>query len=198
MKKLVALLLVSMMATVAFAGIDPDADSMGIYFDTAGNTNTLSAAPFAQFGAYLLLMNPANVTDGFECTVNITPTGGAAYFALANAPAGAGPIDVDSAPFGYTVGVASPYVANAGAIVLVNYQFLLTAPGGLEFRIGQGFVPSLPGGLPVVTGMQGDTAVLRRCGVASGDVTLPVATVNGGGVVAVENSTFGNVKSLFR
>ncbi len=198
MKKLVALLLVSMMASVAFAGLDPDTDSMGIYFDTAGNSNTLAAAPFAQFGAYLLLMNPGNVTDGFECTVTIEPTGGAAYFALANAPAGSGPIDVDSSAFGYTCGVAAPYVASNGAIVLVNYQFLLTAPGGLNFKLGQGFVPSLPGGLPVVTGMQGENAVLRRCGVASGDVALPVATVNGGTVVGVEAASFGEVKSLFR
>ena len=96
MKKLVALLLVSMMATVAFAGIDPDTDSMGIYFDAAGNTVELAAAPFAQFNAYLLLMNPGNTTDGFECTVTVTPTGGAAFFALGNAAAGAGPVDVDS------------------------------------------------------------------------------------------------------
>lgn len=194
MKKLVALLLVSMMASVAFAGLDPDTDSFGIYFDDAGNTVELAAAPFAQFNAWLLLMNPASETDGFECTVNIVPTGGAAYFALANTNLGAGPIDVDANPFGWACGVASPYVPANGALKLVAFTFLLTAPGGLDFYITQAAIPSMPGGLPVVTG----EGVLRRCGVTSGDVTLPVAKVNGTGVVATESATFGSVKSLFR
>lgn len=156
-----------MMASVAFAGLDPDTDSMGIYFDTAGNSNTLAAAPFAQFGAYLLLMNPGNVTDGFECTVTIEPTGGAAIFAPANAPAGSGPIDVDSSAFGYTCGVAAPYVASNGAIVLVNYQFLLTAPGGLNFSLARASCPRCPAACPWSPACRAN-AVLRRCGAGVG------------------------------
>jgi len=64
----------------------------------------------------------------------------------------------------------------------------------LEWRITQASAPSLPGGLPVVTG----SGILRRCGVASGDVTLPVARVNGPPPVGQEISSFGSVKSLFR
>lgn len=194
MKKLVALLLVSMMASMAFAGIDEDTDSMGVYFDAAGMNNCATAAPFAQFGAYLLLMNPMGTTDGFECTVTITPRDGAAFFALSTTPLGAGPVDVDPAANGFAVGVATPYVPADGALALVNWQILLTAPGGLDFFVTEAAIPSLPGDLPVVTG----EGILRRCGVASGDVTLPVASVNGGCPVSEEVNSFGSVKSLFR
>jgi hypothetical protein len=194
MKKLVALLMVSLMATVAFAGLDPDTDSFGVYFDTNGNTNAVVGQPiFTPFNVYLLLMNPAGSTNGFECTV--TPEG-APYFILAT-NLGAGALDVDGSANGFAVGAAAPYAVNAGgAIVLVQWQFMLQGATPMSFRISQATVPSMAGGLPVVTG----NGILRRCGVASGDVTLPVAYCNnpGGVIVGQEISSFGNVKSLFR
>ncbi len=192
MKKLVVLLLVSLMASVAFAGLDPDTDSFGVYFDTAGNVNSLAGqAPFSPFMVYLLLMNPAGTTDGFECTV--TPTG-APYFILATTlPAGA--LDVDAAANGYAVGAATPFVNNGGSMLLCTWQFMVQATTPLQFFITQATSPSMPGGLPVVTG----NGVLRRCGIASGNVQMPVAQVNGTGVIVpAEVSSFGNVKSLFR
>jgi hypothetical protein len=66
-----ALLLAGIMASVAVAGLDPATDSFGVYFDTAGNTNCTTAAPFQAVTAYLLLMNPAGPTNGFECTVTM-------------------------------------------------------------------------------------------------------------------------------
>jgi len=191
MKKLVALLLVSLMASVAFAGLDPDTDSFGVYFDTAGNVNSVAAPIFTPTPVYLLLMNPAGVTDGFECTV--TPAG-APYFILSTTlPAGA--LDVDAAANGFAVGAASPFVNNGGVMVLCTWSFMLQAATPLTFTISQATAPSLPGGLPVVTG----GGVLRRCGVASGSVQLPVAQMNGTGtIIPVETTSFGNVKSLFR
>ncbi len=193
MKKLVALLLVSLMASMAFAGIDPDTDSFGVYFDTAGNTVESSAALFTPFNAYLLLMNPAGITDGYECTVNMT---GAPFFALATVlPANS--LDVDASAAGFAVGAAAPLPTVNGAMLLCTWQLMVQATTPLSFYISQATLPSMPGGLPVVTG----EGVLRRCGVASGDVTLPVARVNGAGlppVIGTELSSFGNVKSLFR
>lgn len=192
MKKLVALLLVSLMASVAFAGLDPDPDSFGVYFDVNGNSNVLpTQAAFMPFNVYLLLMNPAGTTDGFECTV--TPTG-APFFALSTTlPAGS--LDVDASANGFAVGAAAPFPTNAGgAMLLCTWSFMLQAQAQLQFFISQATSPSMPGGLPVVTG----GGVLRRCGIASGSVTAPVASINGGTVVATEVSSFGNVKSLFR
>ena len=192
MKKLVVLLLLSLTASVAFAGLDTGSDSFGVYFDVNGNTNTFNAPIFTPFFAYLLIMNPAGVTDGYECTV--TPTG-APYFALSTTlPAGS--LDVDAAANGFAVGAASPLSPNAGgAIVACTWQFMVQAATPLEFRISAATNPSMPGGLPVVTG----GGVLRRCGISSGSTTAPVAYVNGTNQpIATETSSFGNVKSLFR
>ena len=192
MKKLVVLLLVSLTASFAFAGVDTGSDSFGVYFDVNGNVNTFSTPIFSPFNVYLLLMNPAGITDGFECTV--TPSG-APYFALTTTlPAGA--LDVDASANGFAVGAASPLSVNGGgAMVLCTWQYMVQAATPLEFRIGPATFPSMPGGLPVVTG----SGVLRRCGISSGSVTAPVAYVNGvTQPVATEISSFGNVKSLFR
>lgn len=191
MKKLVAVLLVSLMASVAFAGIDPGLDSFGVYFDANGDTNTKSAPIFTPFNVYLILMNPTGPTNGFECTV--TPTG-APYFILST-NLGAGALDVDASPNGFAVGSASDYPVTNGAMVLCTWQFMVQAPNALEFRIGDATMPSMPGDLPVVTG----NGVLRRCGVSSGSPTAPVAYVNSPNLpVATDVSSFGSVKSLFR
>ncbi|MBM4131085.1 hypothetical protein FJ250_08655 [bacterium] len=197
MKKLVALLLDSMMATVAFAGLDPDFDSFGIYVDPAGMANCGPAGPFQATPVYLLLMNPRSATNGFECVVTAA---GVSAFNMTTALGGAGPIDVDGRRGanlnGFAVGCASNYVPANGAIVLATMTYMLMAPGELAFYIGQAQIPSMPGGLPVVTG----DGVLRRCGVASGNVNLPVGGFNLGGAcpISEEVSSFGEVKSLFR
>lgn len=157
--KMAVLLLVSLTASGAFGGLEPDYDSLGIYFDTMGSTNCSNIGPFQPTPAYLLLMNPRSATNGFA------------------------------------VGAAANYPVVSGACVLVSYIVMLQAMGPLEFRITQASIPSLPGGLPVVTG----DGVLRRCGVSSGDVALPVAGLNPAlCAVSDEIKSFGAVKSLFR
>ncbi len=191
MRKLAVLLLVSLMASMSFAGIDPDPDSFGVYFDTAGNTIESTVAVFTPFYAYLLLMNPVGVTDGYECTVNMT---GPPFFALStDLPANS--LDVDASAAGFAVGAAAPLPTVNGAMLLCTWQLMVQSSAELSFFISQATLPSLPGGLPVVTG----EGVLRRCGIASGDPTLPVARVNPfWEVFGTEVSSFGSVKSLFR
>ena len=193
MKKFVTLLLVALFASTAFAGLDNGPDSFGVYFDTAGNTNDLDGVmPFAPFNVYLLLMNPTGATNGFECTV--TPVG-APHFILNTTLGGTGALDVDSSANGFAVGAAADYPTVGGAMVLVTWTFMVQSTAQLEWRISKASIPSMPGDLPVVTG----NGVLRRCGVASGSVTAPVAYVNSPDApVATEVSSFGNVKSLFR
>ena len=195
MKTLSTLLLAVMMASVALAGVDPATDSFGVYFDTAGNTNCTTADPFQPFAAYLILMNPAGPTNGFECSVAAM---GAPHFALAtvyNVNCGTDP-GWDSPPGEFVCGGMSNFpVPASGAVVLVTWSIMLQAPSELLFYIGPASIPSLPGGLPVVTG----DGVLRLCGVASGDVNIPVAGVNAGNCpVSEEVSAFGAVKGLFR
>ena len=192
MRKFVTLLLVSLFASVAFAGLDSGTDSFGVYFDTAGNTNTYTAPVFTPFMAYLVLAHPAGATNGFECTV--TPSG-APFFILATTLAGAGALDVDASVNGFAVGAPSDYPVVGGCALLCTWQFMVQAPTPLEFRISKATMPSMPGNLPVVTG----NGILRQCGISSGSATAPVAYVNSPNTpVPTETSSFGNVKSLFR
>lgn len=174
----------------AHAVVDPDVDSMGIYFDERGDMNCAAVPPLGVFDAWLILANPNLPVDGFECTVTIA---GAACLAL-SADLGPGAIDVDPATLGYMVGAPAPYRQEA-AMKLVHWQFMRVEGGFSEFFIGDAARPSLPGGWPVVTG----NGVLRRCGVQSGHPDLPVAYVTTGLCgTPVETATFGAIKSLYR
>ncbi len=190
MGKLLLVALLVVWPTCTFASLDPDRDSLGVYFDSAGNQVRISRPLFATINVYLVLMNASGTTDGFECTVSRT---GAESIHLGDTYPNQ-TIDIDSRSEGYAVGAAYPFPVNGNATVLCTFGIMVITAGAVEFRIGPGAIPSMPGGLPVVTGDD----VLRRCGVASGDVRLPVAIINGGSPVSVEATTFGAVKSLFR
>lgn len=195
MKAMADYLLVAMTASVAWAGLDPAADSFGVYFDTAGNTNCVTASAFQVVPVYLLLMNPSGPTNGFECSVFMT---GAPHVVLSasNNSACGNPPDGDMLLEYYGCNGWSDFAVPAnGAVVLVAWQIMLQAPSELQFRIGPASNPILPGGLPVLLG----DGVLRLGTVASGDVNLPVAAINAGNCpVSAEVSAFGRVKSLFR
>lgn len=191
MKIVVALLFVGLTASAAVAGLDPNPDSFGIYFDTQGNVLNQTIGVFMPFTVYLLLMNPRGATDGFECTV--TTVGAPRYILSTTLPAGA--VDTDPSADGFAVSSPTPFVAVNGAMILCTWQYMLQAPAELDFFIAQATNPSLAGGLPVVSG----GGAPRRCGVSSGDVHAPVAYVNCYSCWrAMERGAFGAVKSLFR
>ena len=190
MKTFVALLLVGLMATTALAGLDPDTDSMGIYFDTAGNEVCKDWPPFAPLSCYLLLANPSAPVCGFECLVRFV---GAPHFVLATTlPPGS--LDTDSSVDGFAVGGTSPFPSTGGPIVLVTWSLMVQSPTPLRFYVSG---VNWPGIDPWPT--VGCFGVSRRCGVTSGDVNLPVAALNAGcGIVPATVSTFGAIKGLYR
>ncbi|MBK8166364.1 MAG: hypothetical protein IPK64_10455 [bacterium] len=187
MKSLISLLFVGLCISPALAGLDPDTDSMGIYFDTVGNTNCITSPAFFQQSVYLLLMNPADVTNSFECSVTMQ---GGPYFVLSTDLAGGGENWCYS-PDCYQVGGGGNYPVTDGAAWLARWTVMLTAPAELLF-----YIRGVSGDLPVVSG----DGIPRLCGVSSGDVNLPVAGLNAGGNCPVSErvSSFGSVKSLFR
>ena len=194
MKALCALMIAGVVAAPAFAGLDPATDSFGVYFDLAGNTNCRTAEAMQPVTAYLILMNPAGPTNGFECSATMT---GAQHFVLSTSFGGSCIDDITGpGPNDIVTGCAANFPApETGAVRLLTWQILLLEPSELLFRIGPSSIPSLPGGLPVVTG----DGVLRLCRVASGDVSLPVAGINAANCpVSDETNAFGTVKSLFR
>lgn len=206
MTKRVLLLLIGLVVAVApgwaSAVYDPKSDSFGIYFDAANSNNCLTGTGlYTPFPVYLVLMNPTSTTNGFECTV--MPSGTATYFALSTTLGGSGALDVDGSPNGFAVGAAANYPVVNGGITLVTWSYMLTGPGNLDFTISQASIPSMPGGMPVVTG----DGILRRCTIATCSTSSPVASVNGtcpnpceapGGLPSIHvdvNSTVGGIQA---
>jgi hypothetical protein len=166
-------------------------DTFGMYFDTNGFVNCLDEPVGSTFSLYMLLVNPLASVNGFECTV--TSTGANHNILSTILPAGA--LDVDSSTGGFAVGVPGSFPSSpSGALVLCTWNILLGGSGPLEFRIGPASMPSMPGGRPVVTG----DGVLRLCNVSSGQVSVPVLTVNGNCTVNEEFSSLGTLKCRFR
>ncbi|MBK8167345.1 MAG: hypothetical protein IPK64_15490 [bacterium] len=192
MKKLLTIcVLVALSAGAAHAGLDPDGDSMGIYFDPAGNSNCITAGLFTPVNAYLLLANPTAPTDGFGCTLTLQ---GGPHFVLSVLLARGG-LDVDASANGYMVATTAPYPVFADHSELLTMSVMLQGPTPLYFFIGPNGEGTPACRRPVVGGPGGE----RCCGVSSGDVLLPVASVNGAGCpVADESSSFGAVKALYR
>ena len=206
MKKLVVLLLASLVATSAFAVIDPDDNMMGIYFDRAAEDNCLTVGASMPFDVFLVLTHPTGPAyDAYELGIrNVGATG--LIFKLTDIP-GAGQVSginvadpVPTAEGGdYVVGLAAP-LFNAEAIVLHQWSYMLLAQVSVEMFIGAASTSSIPGSpFPVVEILFPDQTIeLVNVGTSTGGVEIPVATVNLDCVVAVENASFGSVKSLFR
>jgi hypothetical protein len=201
MKKLVVLLLVSLMATSAFAQIDPDTNGIGVYFDAGATTHELMGqAPSVPFSAYVCITNPTNDVSGLEFGYNIVVPAGmeAMFFRLANVlPVGSIDLGVNTNIFSgdYIVGLASPLPASQ-SVVFVSWTWMMLAPGlTMEFYLGASSIPSLPDydGPAYEAG-----GFILPLGQSTGGLDNPVAAVNMMAPVAIENASFGSVKSLFR
>jgi hypothetical protein len=203
MKKLVVLLLASLVATSAFAVLDPDPDMMGIYFDTNADNNCLTSPSGVPFSAYLILTNTtAPAINAYELGLTVVVPAGleASLFRLSSTIANGAISGVDvgtNGPLGgdFIVGLAGPLPAQP-ALILHAFQYLPFAPMSIEFFLGASSAPSIPGDFPVVQNANG--SILMQVGQSTGGPDNAVATVNTGCVVGVEEASFGSVKSLFR
>jgi hypothetical protein len=200
MKKLVVLLLVSLMATSAFATIDPDADMLGIYFDLNADNNCTTAPASIPFSAYVMITNvSADLVYGVEFGYQVVASTPGTFFRLGEVlPAGSLNVGnaADPAAGDYIIGFSAPTPGAGGNVTVVTWSFLLLAPVSLDMYIGASNSPSIDNGLPAME----IGGVIVPLGVSTGhpDLGLPAATVNGDCVVANEDVSFGSVKSLFR
>ncbi len=201
MKIVFAVLLMILLAGSAGAVVDPDPNSLGVYFDLNGDVNYLDVAPDIEFWAYVTLTNPTwDHVQAFELGYElIVPSGmESRIFRLADTmpPTAMYDDELSSGLRGdYYVGLGHPYPASE-ATILVKWLFLTLDPMTIEFYLGPTSFPSVPDGLPAI--MNSDNVIIP-VGISSGDVNLPVAEVNTGHQpVAAENAAWGKVKSLFR
>jgi hypothetical protein len=206
MKKLVVLLLASLIASSAFAVVDPDPNSCGVYFDVTADNNCYTIGASIPFYAYVILTNTtAPSISAYEVGYrNVVPAGMEAMLFRLNSLIANGAVSGldlgDSSNIlegDHIVGLASPIVASP-AVVLHAWQFMLLSPAlTMEMFIGSASQSSIPGPFPVV--LNADTSTLFQTALSTGSPDLPVATVNiADCVVGVEDVSFGSVKSLFR
>lgn len=210
MKKLVVLLLVSLMASSAFADFDPDPNGIGVYFDVEALDNCLVVGPSVQFNAYLILTNTtAPSVSAYEVGyTNMVPAGEEnSLFRLASLIANGVVSGLDLGDSSdilagdHIVGLAAPLVAS-NATILHTWTFMLTSPTiTMEMYISEASQSSIDGIYPVVLNADDSTLfqAYHSTGLDEEGNANPVATVNiDDCVVGVEEVSFGSVKSLFR
>ncbi|MEN8007524.1 MAG: hypothetical protein ABFS42_10940 [Candidatus Krumholzibacteriota bacterium] len=183
------------------AVVDPDPNSLGVYFDLNADVTYLDVAPDTEFWAYVTLTNPTwDHVQAFEFGYElVVPTGmEGLIFRLADTlpPTSIFLDEMNTAVSGeYYVGMGLPYPTSE-ATILVHWLFLTFEPITIEFYLGPPSHPSIPGGLPAILN---EDYVIMSVGVSSGNVNLPVAEVNTGHQpVAVKSAAWGGVKSLYR
>ena len=198
MKKLLALLAITVVASGAMAQVDPDPDGIGVYFDTAGTVFEMNTvAPFESVTAYLLITNPTDPSgvSGWEAVVDVIGAAVAPSWTLA-----AG-LDVDMSANGFQVGIGvNPLALPAGpAVVLATWTGFVMAPTDMvQFVVGP-----VPGSVSFADSpgyASGDDAgALFPLQVSSGyPYGAPCAMINGTGVVANEDMNWSQVKNLFQ
>jgi len=202
MKKLVVLLMVSLMAASAFAGIDDGDNSIGIFFDLGGNNAETTAAQNVPFFAYLVVSNPTfPELSGVEVSYRVeTPVGFEAfYFRLAeDLYGGLNVAQGNTATLGqYIIGWGTPRPTST-VTPLVGWQCMLLTVMEVKMYIGPSTPESIQDGLPALE--IGGTII--PADFSTGAPSLPVAIVNRGAqtdpVVPDETTSFGDVKALFR
>jgi hypothetical protein len=192
-----------LIATSAFAVIDPDPNMMGIYFNVDADINCITTPANTPFFAYLVLTNTtAPAINAYELGfINAVPAGmEGMIFALASTIAnGVVPgvnVGVSDALGGdLIVGLAEALPAQP-ALILHSWQYMLLAEFPMEMFIMQSSAPSIEGVYPVVQNAEG--SILMQVGQSTGGPDIPVAAVNNGCAIPVEEASFGSVKSLFR
>jgi len=192
MKKLVVLLLASMVVGSAMAApVDPDPNMLGLYGDVEA---TVTSGPAAGHYVYVILTNPTvPYVNGVEFSV--TPTG-TVYFLPPILWEAANTLPIDSSVPGGAMSVACAWnstpLPTSEATVLCALNILPIGPNDLT--LGACLVPS--GGITTPAILDEAGEVMQVGTSTNGGVSYAMGT--GTEVVAVENVSLDQVKSLYR
>lgn len=207
MKKYLALLTICLWSTASFALIDDGVNSLGAYFDPAGDINCLAPAPFVPFHIYWILANPvvANL-GGFEFAWTFSPMPASLpIISSLTLPVNALNIGTNS---NLIVGLGSGLITT-DATTLATFEVIALAAFPPETYITVG--PATPASIPGHAATNdftnpGDVIPMNFSTVDGINVIIDpqgwvrpgVAKMSCPGPIATETATWSNVKTLFR
>ena len=181
----------------AMAQVDPDVNSIGVYFDTGATVHCLPpvVAPGSHGPGfiYLIITNPSagGGVFGWECSIEVCPT----MFVLNWGYVGQA-INACTEP-DFLVGLATA-LPWAPAVVLLDMTIFLTAMDCCWIYIHPSATPSIPGYPAYVDG--GDVGNIISLGQSTGGDLDPVAGINCicPPPIGSQDQTWGTVKALYR
>jgi len=187
---------------ISVAGVYPDPDRIGIYFDTNADMNSMIVGASVPFSAYVVITHPTSGVWGSEFSFcAVVPEGEETFlFKLFEewpvmCP---GPIDTEFQEY-CSVGISNECTEEIpqinDVVIVTRFQFMLLKPMCVDFFLGPVVEQSIGDGLPAYVG---DGGVVFPLALSTG-AGLPVAIVNGGcGTTPLEAITFERVKCLYR
>ena len=210
MKRVLVVLTVAACSALLVAGAHayPGPNSIGLYTvaDATGPVSTNIDWEGSGYTAFSLCLCLTNLEvpglSAFECEVVVETPGGVLAF---NSWVLNGGINASDTAAGKFFAAFSPAAqANAqGVYHVASYNGALTGADGVSFYIKAYEVPSIPGSVYPVFINGDNPGDLRIAFQSGGGPDLPVFTFNGGivppgPVVPNEDTTWGNLKTLFR
>ena len=194
MKKVVAILMMSLFATSAFAVVDDAVNSMGIYFDLNADVYEANGPMYVAFNAYVIVTNPDfgalfGYEFGYEVIGNCSVMG--------TTLAGTGPIDVGDNC--HIVGLAAPLATSPATVVTTLSVFPMSADP-ISFELKGALPNSIVGSNVPALLLEGDVIIPAglSAGLTEEGDTQICAYINGWGVVATDEASWDEVKSLYR
>jgi len=194
MKKLLALSLVVLVAGTATAQMP----ALGLFFSNSEFTDAqtnLNPELGVAFDAYLVMLGADFVSlGGYEASI-AEDSGGLLTVTGATWPN-------NGFNFGqnlnHLVGYGTPLPVTDGVAVLCTISMIYGGSGTVEFTSGAATPPSVPGWNGPVFGDNANIDDLVEGTSTGGAPIAVIATLNGDGIVAVEQSSLSQVKSLFQ
>lgn len=191
MKKLAMLLTFALIvaASTSFAGLDPDDNMMGLYWDLDGE-NPCSASSPTPTNLYLLLTNPTmDSIGGFECGIDMI---GSAYLLAANF-ANPQALDVASGFQNFIVGFGAPTACTQNTLLVT--LSVMNVGADLEFYLHSANPASIEGVLPVIL-LADDTMTTIGTSTLPGGMTAQMGA--NCEPVDTEETTWDSLKGLYR
>lgn len=187
---LIILSLIVFTATTASAVIDPEDNSMGLYWDLTADT-ICTEISYVPTNLYLILANPTmDAIGGFEAGFDMEGTAYILSATFANPQS----LNVASGFENFIVGFGAPSDCTQ-ATLLVTLSILKTAfDDDLLFFLHESSPSSCDGGLPVILLTNGS---LMQVGVSTGPGELTAFMTDTCGS-PVDHVSWDSVKSLYR